>query len=38
MAEGETLPLPEIGIELPLDECYAGLELAREAGAPSSDG
>ena len=27
--EGETLQLPEIGIELPLDECYAGLDLPR---------
>jgi Uma2 family endonuclease len=32
LAEGDTLSLPEIGIELPLDECYAGLDLPRDAG------
>jgi Uma2 family endonuclease len=31
LAEGDTLQLPEIGIELPLDECYAGLDLPRSA-------
>lgn len=29
LAEGDTLQLPEIGIELPLDECYTGLDLPR---------
>jgi len=29
LAEGDTLALPELGIELPLDECYAGLDLPR---------
>lgn len=28
LADGDTLHLPELGIELPLDECYAGLDLA----------
>jgi len=30
LAEGDTLQLPEIGIELPLDECYAGLDLPSD--------
>ena len=29
---GDTLALPEIGIELPLDECYAGLDLPNRIG------
>lgn len=29
LGAGDTLALPEVGIELPLDECYAGLDLPR---------
>ena len=30
LGAGDTLALPELGIELPLDECYAGLDLPRD--------
>ncbi len=33
LIEGDTLQLPEIGIELPLDACYAGLALPRTPAA-----
>ena len=26
---GDVLPMPEIGVELPLDELYAGLDLGE---------
>ena len=32
LAEGDVLQLPELGIELPLAECYAGLEFPRGEG------
>jgi len=31
LIEGDTLHLPEIGVELPLIECYAGLDLPQDA-------
>lgn len=40
LAEGNTLLMPEIEIELPLDECYAGLDLPGNTAAsdlPRSD-
>ena len=30
---GDVLPMPEIGVELPLDELYAGLDLAEPPAA-----
>lgn len=33
LIEGDLLQLPGIGIALPLDECYAGLDLPRISGA-----
>jgi Uma2 family endonuclease len=31
LREGDTLRMPEIGIDLPLADCYAGLEMPRRA-------
>ena len=36
LGDGATLPLPELGIELPLDECYAGLDMLRNTGDEQS--
>ena len=33
LTEKDTLQMPEIGIELPLAECYLGLEMALPTGA-----
>ena len=34
LTEGDTLQLPEVGIELPLAECYTGLDLASLPDEP----
>ena len=32
LTENDTLSMPEIGIELPLAECYLGLDLSAPTG------
>jgi Uma2 family endonuclease len=34
LTEGDMLRLPELGIELPLAECYAGLDFLRDEAEP----